>query len=853
MWAQRWRINGLPYTGSNFANRVLEAAGIGGWELDVATEALHWSRLTFLIHEVEPGHQPGLAEGLDFYPPEARPIIAQAVQDALHHGTPWDLELPFVTARGRRLWVRACGLVERLDGRTVKLTGSFEDITARRELTERADRLSLVVRQMTNAVIIADAHGLIEWVNDAFCRLTGYGLDELRGRKPGHVLQGPETDPATVRRMRESLARGEGFEVEIVNYTRQRQPYFMAITCTPLRDAGGTLTGFIAVESDISARREAEREAQRLLTEQRRAEALLRDVLEALPSAVSAYDRNDRLILTNPAYARIFPLTAPFAQPGQPLEAMVRLAVAAGQYPEAGPTPAERDAWIAARLALGREPGPARTLALPGGRCVLASESRSESGNLVCVRMDTTELQQAEAALRRQAEQDPLTLLANRACLLAALDRRLALAADNPAEVGALLIFDVDHFKQINDTLGHDVGDAVLIEVAARLRKRSRANDVAARLGGDEFAVLLPGLRDVDTLAARATEIQAALAEPMAIAGRWLEITISAGMTRYPADGGDAQTLLKNADLALYEAKRTGRARWCDFRAEQAAELARHTRIATALRSALASDALQVAFQPKRLLQGGHAGFEALARWHDGADWVPPSEFIPVAEANGLITPLGTTVLDAALARVRALRDLGHEPGRVAVNVTGPQLLHAEFVADVSARLQRHGLGPADLELEITETVLIGRAADQIEKTLRELRALGITLALDDFGTGFASLANLSRLPIDRLKIDRSFVAEIGLGGRGGVIARTVIGLARSLGMESVAEGVETAAQLAFLKAEGCDAAQGYLFSRPILSLDATSTYLRGEAGPAWRKPDGLDRTAVPVAADPAD
>ncbi len=812
---------------SAFADRTLEAAGVGGWEMDIATGTLRWSSVTFRIHEVEPPHTPPLSEALDFYPPEARPLVADAVAQAIAHGTPWDLELPFITARGRHIWVRACGRAERDGDRTIKLVGAFEDITARHELAQRAERLSVVARQMTNGVIITDAQGLTEWVNDAFCRLTGFTLDEMRGHKPGHLLQGPETDPATSATMRARLARGEGFEVEIVNYTKQREAYWMAITCTPLQDASGALTGFIAVESDITARHRAEQEVQRLLAEQQRAEALLRDVLEALPSAVSAYDPDLRLILTNSAYAAMFPLAAPFAQPGTPLEALLRQAAQAGQYPEAGDSPGERDAWVAARLARHKVPSPAHTLALPEGRFVLASESRSESGNLVCVRMDTTELQQAEAALRIQAEQDPLTHLANRSCLMAALEQQLAPAVAGLADAGALLLFDVDHFKQINDTLGHDVGDAVLIEVGARLRARARTNDVAARLGGDEFAVLLPGLGDEAALAARATGLLSALTQPMQIGGRQLDITISAGVTRYPADAADALTLMKNADLALYEAKRQGRARWSAFRPEQAVELARHTRIATALRAALGQGGIQVALQPKRLLRGGHAGFEALARWHDGTHWVPPAAFIPVAEATGLITPLGTAVLDAALARVRALRDLGHSPGRVAVNVTGPQLLHADFVTDITALLFRHGLSPADLELEITETVLIGRAAEQIEKTLRALRALGVALALDDFGTGFASLAHLSRLPIDRLKIDRSFVAEIGQGGRGGVIARTVVGLARSLGMESVAEGVETDEQLAFLREEGCDAAQGYLFSRPLLSLEEACAYLR--------------------------
>jgi diguanylate cyclase (GGDEF)-like protein/PAS domain S-box-containing protein len=818
-----------------FYGRVLDAAGVGGWEYEVGTRTLTWTPVTSIIHDLEPGEQPTLEGAIAFYAPEARPVMAEAVDRAIRTGESWDLELPVITARGRAIWVRACGQAVREDGQTILLTGAFQDVTARRDMLAKIERLSVVAQEATNAVIITDPAGRTEWVNRSFERMTGYALADLVGRNTQNLLHGPLTEKAALRELAEKSARGESLETELLAYSRNGRTFWLSVNTAPIRDGAGTLTGFIAVASDISARRRAEDEARMQSQERQRAEALLRDILEALPNAVSAYDAQERLLLSNKAYADMFPIEARLARPGRQRADLIREAALQGQYPEAGDTACAREAWFAAYLRRDLADGGAGTLALPDGRFVQEQQRRSPSGNLVRVHTDTSDLKRAEEALRAQAYRDTLTKLPNRRSLLAALETLRPQADAIAATFCALTVFDVDFFKDINDSLGHDVGDDLLSEVARRLMLLMRPGDLPARLGGDEFAILFGGDGGETRIRSRMDEITAALCAPMTLRGRVLGITISAGVTLVGDDGRSPAALLKNADLALYEAKRSGRARWCWFRPEQSAALERRTRLSVALRGALQHSTVDVALQPKRLLAGGHVGFEALARWHDGCAWQAPAEFVDAAEDTGILVQLGRTVTELALARIRALRDLGYDTGRVAINVKGRQLLDGAFVDDTMDALRRHDLGPGDLEFEVTEAVLLGNAAGRVEQVLRALRALGIGLALDDFGTGYASLAHVSRLPFDRLKIDRSFVAEIGLGPRGGVIARSVIALARSLDMQSVAEGVETQAQMDFLAAEGCDAAQGYLIARPMLTVAAAAGYLDRQDGAGRR------------------
>lgn len=805
---------------------ILACSGLGSWRVDLRTREVAWCPRTRAIHEVDDSFVPTLETAILFYAEEARATLRHAIEQAIADGTPWDLRLPFVTARGRRLIVRARGMAVRQRGRVVRLVGTFEDVTEAEASALEHARLAHVVRQMTNAAIITDAAGLTVWVNPAFERLTGYGLADLAGRTPGSVLQGPGTDPATVAQMRAAIRAARGFAVEIVNHTRAGAPYWISIETTPLTDGAGRLSGFVAIETDITARRLAEEAMQAEIARRESAERTIGEMLDTLPSGVIVYGPDERLRLMNRAYHDLFPRLAPLLREGDTIETVLRKGVAAGQYaaeidanaPEE--TVARWTADLAARL---REAGPAREVPLPDGRWLQALERRSPSGMLVCLRSDITRLKQAEAEAQRRAETDPLTNLPNRRCLLARLKRAIAEAAGH--SVGLLLI-DLDQFKSVNDTHGHMVGDALLCETAGRLQACLGGRELAARLGGDEFAVLLPGLGGRRDLLKAIARVRSAVAARLDLRGLSLRPGIRIGAALWPQDAEDVEALLRAADLALREAKHGGAAGTVLFEPKLAADLGRRAALGERLRCALAEERIAICLQPQAgAADGRHLGFEVLARWSDRGTPVPPAEFVPLADELGLAVPFGQAVMRAAFAAQRRMHNAGLAPGVVAINVSTAQLLAGAFLEETFGLLVAHDLSPSEIEFEVTETVLLDRAGERIETVLKRLRAAGFRLALDDFGTGYASLAHLPRFPVQRLKIDRSFVRDASGAGLG-PIARAIIRLGRDLGLETLAEGVETEEQWAALRAEGCDAIQGYLLAPP-LPVDEAIAFLR--------------------------
>lgn len=421
-----------------------------------------------------------------------------------------------------------------------------------------------------------------------------------------------------------------------------------------------------------------------------------------------------------------------------------------------------------------------------------------------------------EEALYRQAHFDELTGLPNRQLLKDRLEQQLSHARRNDS-TGAILYLDLDRFKEINDVFGHSVGDIVLTQTAARIINEVRDTDTVARLGGDEFIVVMPNHASGNTLRMAASRILTRLAEPFLVRGTNHFLSASIGIVVFPDDGGSVETLLQNADAAMYRAKDSGRSRFEFFSKKLNAESRRKIELERDLRSAFDDEQLEVYFQPQFNLKDGAVwGAEALMRWrHSEQGFVPPSEFIQLAEDSRLIVDMGRWVMEQTCTDLRAILDMGLHPGSMSINVSARQLREDNFTSDVLDTLQRHDIHPGYLQLEITETT-VAQNRDSAINVLNVLRDAGVQVAIDDFGTGYSSLSYLQQMPFDLIKIDKSFIDMIGSGGSSENICRTIIKMAHELGKNAIAEGVETREQADFLIENNCDFVQGYFYSHPL-------------------------------------
>jgi diguanylate cyclase (GGDEF)-like protein/PAS domain S-box-containing protein len=451
-------------------------------------------------------------------------------------------------------------------------------------------------------------------------------------------------------------------------------------------------------------------------------------------------------------------------------------------------------------------------------------DAQGRVSQYVALFSDITQHKRSEELLRHQAYHDALTGLPNR--LLFGENLEQALNQAQRANHGvAVMLMDIDHFKYVNDTFGHDYGDKLLVMVAQRLRSMIRKGDTLARMGGDEFTLLLPAVREPDEIARVAEKIFKEFSSPFIIEKNDFTVTASIGVSTYPQDGGTPETLLKNADSAMYQAKEEGRNSCAYFTPAMNEKMKERVEIENELRHAIDAGELEVYFQPKqRLHDGALVGMEALVRWnHPQRGLVMPGKFIAIAENTGLIIPLGWFVLEEACRRTAAWNRAGADL-RVAVNLSAYQFRDKGMLEVITRVLEQSGLDPHQLEIELTESLVMHDPEANIEQLVM-LKRLGIAIAIDDFGTGYSSLSYLKRLPVDTLKIDQSFIRGVNSDAHDAELVRAIISMAHSFKLEVVAEGVETPEQREFLLNQGCDVTQGYLYARPM-PTDAFEAFL---------------------------
>jgi len=544
--------------------------------------------------------------------------------------------------------------------------------------------------------------------------------------------------------------------------------------------------------------------------------------LNNMSQGLCMFDSKGELVVCNASYARMYGLPPALAQPGTPLRSIIEHRVANGLY--GGQIP---ENYLRDMLAMAAENRPAtRIVELTDKRVIAVRHEPTRDGGWVSMHEDITESRRSEARIAYMARHDLLTELPNRLNLRERLEKELAGAREG--ESVALLCLDLDRFKDVNDTLGHSVGDQLLKAVGARLASCIGPDDVLARFGGDEFSVLQIGAEQPIAATALATRIVEALSETFLVAGHQITTGGTIGIAVSPGDGSCPDELLKNADLALYRTKSETRGVYRFFEADMNADMQARRQMQLDLRRALADGQFELHYQPLvNLARDEISCMEALLRWHHPErGLVPPSEFIPLAEETGLIVPIGEWALrEACAAAAQWPPDVN-----VAINLSAIQFKSQQLVEAVFSALAASGLAASRLELEITESVLLQNNESTLAM-LHRLRALGVRIALDDFGTGYSSLSYLRSFPFDKIKIDRCFVSDLSETGEDALaILRAVAGLGSSLGIDTTAEGVETSEQLQRVREEGCTEVQGYFFSPPRPINEIARLFLRRTA-----------------------
>lgn len=839
------------------AESLLKIAGsvaqIGGWVMDIKTGLVSWSDEVAAIHEMPAGFSPTVDEGITLFVPEYRELIKDAVLRCIQEGTPYDLELEKLTATGRRIWVRTMGrAVYDAEGKVIRLQGSFQDISARKQLEAiKQGHARIQAMMLANLPLSEVLHAAVQLIEaqlpDTIC--AAFMLDKDGQR----LLHSASTKlPEDYLRAIDGIAMDGrdtiGFEqrrlivgdVRVHPLTRDcqhaalasgLQAYWMTSIDSHSQHHLGVLAiyrraPYVPTAAEIEF---VESYAQILGLAMERQQS--DEQLDLLQSGISRL--NDIFMITEA------PLNAPMQQKvvflneafyritGTPLKAVLGLS----PFDIFQATPSQQDALQNVDFAL-RNMQPVKAEMIikdhQGASISLEMDAlplHDKSGwytHWVVVMRDVTERKRADAHIRQLAYYDTMTGLPNRLLLQEKLAMHLNTAARKRTGV-ALLFVDIDNFKSLNDTHGHDVGDALLVEVAHRIVQSVRRTDTVSRLGGDEFVVVLDKLNPDPQQATRTTakiceKILSAFKQPFNLEHYQHYTTPSIGVAMVdPQMATSVEEQLRRADLAMYQAKEAGRNTFRFFDASMETELRARVALEADLHQAIAHAQFLLHLQPQYDQYHGIVGAEVLVRWqHPEHGLIMPGQFIPVAESSGQIVEIGQWVMHEACQQLLRWSQHPHYQHLVlSVNVSPKQCLQPNFVQQVQAFVAETGIDPAKLKLELTESMLVANVEDIIDKMVA-LKQAGVCFSLDDFGTGYSSLSYLKRLPFDQLKIDQSFIRDMMQSADHESIVKAIVSLGQSLRLEVLAEGVETEAQLHRLKWLGCNTFQGYFFTKPL-------------------------------------
>ena len=684
---------------------------------------------------------------------------------------------------------------------------TLRDITDRKQAEDTLNRFKTTLDMTTDCVFIFEPETLaFTYVNKGAMNHVGRSFDEIMGMTPVDIKMGNSNDEESFRQIIEPLMQGSKnfLTLEAMNEHKSGCQIPVELSLQYIAPVGEA-PRFVAMVRDISERKKAEAELE-----------LADSVFNHTDEAIIVADANKKVLRINQAFTVISGFSEKETLGKRPDKLFSSGEYDDKFYQDILGSLNEKGMWEGEIINC-RKSG---ELFPCWHNMSVVKDKHGKIIQYISIFSDITEKKHAEEYIRHLAQYDPLTNLPNRALFHDRMQHATSIANRSKNKV-ALMFIDLDHFKNINDTLGHQEGDRLLQIIAERLSGCVRSQDTVARLGGDEFTVILENLKHAENAAIVAEKILKSLTDPIVIGTHEIISGASIGISIFPEDGNNTEAIIKNADIAMYKAKQEGRNQYQFYSIElsQYADLKFH--MEKNLRHALENNELEVFYQPQVNLESGMiSGAEALIRWNNPEKGLmSPADFLPFAEESGLIEPIGDWVLEIACTQAKAWQDQGLTKMRISVNVAGYQITHGHIIESTKAALKKSGLSAKYLELEITEDFFMDYLDKGVE-TLKALKDIGVSLAIDDFGTGYSSLSYLKQLPVDRLKIDRSFIIDILKDKDNDAIISTIITMAKNLGLSVTAEGAECDKQIQFLTKACCEEVQGYYFSRPVPAAD---------------------------------